>query len=382
MSVTTAAAAETAEAPLPEAADVVVVGAGQAGLSVAWHLRRLGMTPGSDLLVLDRGPDTGGAWQFRWEALRLDLAHKVDDLPGMRELGLSFDTADAGRPARDIVREYYDRYERHFDLRVRRPVHVQRVRTGEDGEFVLETDHGTVRATVLVNASGTWARPFRPHVPGAADFAGIQISTPEYRTAEDFAGQRVLVVGGGTSAVGFLHELEHVASDTLWATRRPVTFTDAVDGRGAVREADEAARAGRQLPSIVSGTGLPATPANLAARERGLLVARPMFTSIEPDGVRWDDGTFEPVDAIIWATGFRAELTHLAPLRLREPGGGIQVEGGRSVREPRLFLAGYGPQASTIGANRAGRTLARQAFAELDRPAVHAPDARSTAGMR
>src|SRR5699024_7508809 len=153
-------------ARLPESVGVTVIGAGQAGLSVAWHLRRLGMTPGSDLLVLDRGPDTGGAWQFRWHALRLDLVHKVDDLPGMGELGLSFDTADPGRPARDIVREYYDRYERHFDLRVRRPVHVHRVRSGEDA-FVLETDHGTVRTTVLVNATGTWARPFRPHVPGA-----------------------------------------------------------------------------------------------------------------------------------------------------------------------------------------------------------------------
>ncbi|MBE2997249.1 NAD(P)/FAD-dependent oxidoreductase [Nocardiopsis sp. HNM0947] len=367
-------------ARLPESVGVTVVGAGQAGLSAAWHLRRLGLVPGADLLVLDRGPDTGGAWQFRWEALRLDRAHKVHDLPGMDELGVSFATADPARPARDVVREYYDRYERHFELEVQRPVHVHRVSGGGGDPFEVETDRGTVRTTVLVNATGTWARPFRPHVPGAADFAGVQISTPEYRAAEDFAGRRVLVVGGGTSAVGFLRELEGVASDTLWVTRRPVTFADVPDaGRRAVRQADEAARAGERLPSIVAGTGLPATPENLAARDRGLLVSRPMFSSVQPDGVSWDDGTFEPVDAIIWATGFRAELTHLAPLRLREPGGGLQVQDGRAVRETRLFLAGYGPQASTIGANRAGRTIARRALAELERAR---PDARSGAGMR
>ncbi|WP_017579926.1 NAD(P)-binding domain-containing protein [Nocardiopsis valliformis] len=357
--------AEVREGALPGAVDVVVVGAGQAGLSVAWHLRRMGLEPGAGFVVLDRGPDAGGAWQFRWDALRLDDAHRVHDLPGMRETGLSFATADASRPARDVVRDYYERYERWFGLNVLRPIRVGAVRAEEAG-FLVATDKGDVRARVVVNASGTWARPFRPYFAGAADFRGVQISTPQYRAAEDFAGMRVLVVGGGTSAVGFLRELEGVAAGMVWATRRPVEFTDDPEGGvRAVRQADEAARAGLPLPSIIHGTGLPATPENLAARDRGLLVARPMFSAIDPDGVRWADGSFEAVDAIIWATGFRAELTHLAPLRLREPGGGVRVENGRSTREPGLFLAGFGPQASTIGANRAGRTIARQVLDEL-----------------
>ncbi|MFD6098162.1 NAD(P)-binding domain-containing protein [Nocardiopsis flavescens] len=351
-------------------AEAVVVGAGQAGLSVAWHLRRMGLVPGEDAVVLDRGPAPGGAWQFRWEALRLDDAHKVEDLPGMREIGLSFATADGARPARDIVREYYDRYERAFDLRVRRPVRVTAVREAGDGRLRVETDRGALLTRVLVNASGTWGRPFRPYFAGAAGFRGVQVSTPQYRAARDFAGLRVAVVGGGTSATGFLHELEGVAAATVWVTRRPVRFTDDPGaGVAAVRQADEAARAGRPLPSISGGTGLPATPRNLAAVERGLLVARPMFAAIEPDGLRWADGSFEPVDAIIWATGFRSELTHLAPLGLREPEGGLRVEQGRAVRDPRVFLAGYGPQASTIGANRAGRTVARQVVEHLRAPA-------------
>ncbi len=355
----------TQEQP-PKTAEVVVVGAGQAGLSAAWHLRRRGLVPGDGFVVLDRGPDPGGAWQFRWRSLRLDKTHRVNDLPGMDELGLSFASADPSRPARDVVREYYERYERYFELKVWRPVEVRKIHKSDD-DFVIDTDRGSIRATAVVNAAGTWRRPFRPHVPGGADFRGVQISTPGYRAAEDFAGLRVLVVGGGTSAVGFLHELEDVAAKTLWATRRPVTFSDDPEGlRRAVRRADEAARAGEPLPSIISGTGLPATPENLAARDRGLLVARPMFSEITPDGVRWPDGSFTPVDAIIWATGFRPELAHLAPLRLREPGGGLWVEKGRSMREPRLFLAGYGPQASTIGANRAGRTIARQVMDVLE----------------
>src|SRR5699024_11857101 len=79
-------AEESAPEHLPEATQVVVIGAGQAGLSVAWHLRRLGLVPSDGFVVLDRGPEPGGAWQFRWRSLRLDKVHKVNDLPGMEEL--------------------------------------------------------------------------------------------------------------------------------------------------------------------------------------------------------------------------------------------------------------------------------------------------------
>jgi cation diffusion facilitator CzcD-associated flavoprotein CzcO len=382
---------------LPSTARVVVVGAGQAGLSVAYHLQRRGLRPGSDLLVLDRGPGTGGAWQFRWESLRLGTAHRVNDLPELRELGLSFETADQSRAAREVVAEYYARYEQHFGLDVRRPVEVTAVRELEKGgDLLVITSRGDVRTEVVVNASGTWATPFRPFYPGAETFRGIQLGTPQYRSAADFAGKRVVVVGGGTSAVGFLLELEGVAASTVWVTRRPVVFgagsetetgssgapvggartpphPDNTTAAGlesrlaAVAAQDEAAREGRVLPSIISGTGLPATPANLGGFERGVLVARPMFTSIEPDGVRFADGSFEPADAIIWATGFRADLAHLGPLKLREQAGGIRVEKGKVARNGRVFLAGYGPQASTIGANRAGRLVAMQVLDELRR---------------
>jgi NAD(P)H-nitrite reductase large subunit len=93
-----------------------------------------------------------------------------------------------------------------------------------------------------------------------------------------------------------------------------------------------------------------------------------MFERITPDGARWADGSTVTADVILWCTGFRAALEHLAPLHLREPGGGIQVEGSRAVRDPRIHLVGYGPSASTIGANRAARVMARQIVERLGRP--------------
>lgn len=93
-----------------------------------------------------------------------------------------------------------------------------------------------------------------------------------------------------------------------------------------------------------------------------------MFSEITSDGVRWPDGSELRADVILWCTGFRSSLDHLAPLMLREPGGGITM-GGRLAtqvaKNPRIHLVGYGPSASTIGANRAGRAAASELIAFL-----------------
>jgi putative flavoprotein involved in K+ transport len=351
---------------------VVIIGAGQAGLSVAYYLRRFDLTPGVDFIIYDRGPLSGGAWQFRWDALRLGSAHRVNDLPGMAELGLSFSTANRELPARDIVAGYYRRYEEHFGLEVQRPVNVRSVvNSGADLAVMREdsTGGGQTLTRLLVNATGTWGAPFIPFYPGAPTFLGRHIHTSGYGSAQELEGKSVVVVGGGTSAIGFLLELEGVARQLTWVTRRPVEFSDpeysAEGGVAAVEAQEAAARAGLPLPSIVSGTTVPLTRRNAAAIERGLLVARPMFTRIEENGVRFEDGSFAEADAIIWATGFRSELRHLSPLKLREVTGGVQVESGAVWQDPRIFLAGYGPYASTIGANRSGRVIARQVMAAL-----------------
>jgi hypothetical protein len=135
------------------------------------------------------------------------------------------------------------------------------------------------------------------------------------------------------------------------------------------------AEAGRPGRSVVSYTGLAWTPYAIAARDRGALERRPMFTGLEPGGVREADGGFTPVDAIVWATGFRPDLRHLDPLGLRNEFGGITVRGTRAAADPRIHLIGYGPSQSTVGANRAGREAAR---ALADRFAVEPADSRRT----
>lgn len=354
---------------------VVVIGAGQAGLSVSYYLQRLGLEAGNEFVVLDRGPGTGGAWQSRWDALRIGSAHRINDLPGMEAIGVSFETADRSLPAKEVVADYYARYEEHYKFQIIRPANVVRVENhgaNLDVSFTSDAGPRTVSTDIVINATGTWGSPFIPWYPGLRSFEGRHVHTTEYVDAAEFAGQKVVVVGGGTSAIGFLLELEDVAGSLTWVSRRPIEFLEEgelnLEARiEAVQAQDEAARAGRALPSIVSGTGVPRTRRIQAGIDRGLLHARPMFESIEPNGVRWSNGSFQQADAIIWSTGFRPELRHLAPLKLREKEGGVVIAQGTSWKDPRIFFAGYGPQASTIGANRAGRFIARQAIAALTR---------------
>jgi cation diffusion facilitator CzcD-associated flavoprotein CzcO len=343
--------------------DVVVIGAGQAGLSAAYALARAG----ADFVLLDGDEGPGGAWQHRWPSLRLDRAHRIAPLPG-----LDLPDADPATPASEVVAGYFADYERHFALPVRRPVAVRAVRR-TDGGFALDTSAGEWTANGLVNATGTWTRPFWPTYPGRERFRGRQLHASRYRAAEEFRGRHVVVVGGGTSAVQQLIEISEVTS-TTWVTRRePVWRSSAVDadvGRAAVALVDPRGPAGRPPGSVVGVTGLVETGAVLAARARGVLEPLPVFDRLTPDGVAWDATGDRPArsldaDVVLWATGFRPALDHLSPLHLRGPGGGIVMDGTRVVAEPRLHLVGYGPSASTIGANRAGPRAVRELLATL-----------------
>ncbi|MEW2163728.1 NAD(P)-binding domain-containing protein [Streptomyces sp. NPDC007084] len=338
--------------------DVVVVGAGQAGLSSAYHLRRTGFEPGRDFVVLDHAPRPGGAWQFRWPSLTYGKVHGMHALPGME-----LTDADPVRPSSEVVAEYFDAYERAFGLEVRRPVDVRAVREGPGGRLLVETDDGTWSARALINATGTWDRPFWPRYPGQETFRGRQLHTAQYPGPEEFAGLRVVVVGGGASGTQHLMEIAPYAAATTWVTRRPPVFREGPFteefGRAAVALVDERVRQGLPPRSVVSVTGLPLNDAIRQALADGVLDRRPMFDRVVPDGVEWADGQRVDADVILWATGFRAAIDHLAPLRLREPGGGIRVEGTRVTADPRIHLVGYGPSASTIGANRAGRAAVR-----------------------
>ncbi|HSN37580.1 MAG TPA: FAD-dependent oxidoreductase [Arthrobacter sp.] len=352
-------------------ADVVVIGAGQAGLSAAYHLQRRGFVPagtapeGADpadgpamsYTVLDAEDGPGGAWRHRWKSLLMATVNGISDLPGIPQ-----PSVDPREASSSFLTRYFGSYEEQLALAIERPVKVRAVSREDDapaGRLRISTSRGEWSGRAIINATGTWTRPFWPIYPGQGSFRGRQLHVADYVSAEEFRGRHVFVIGGGISAVGLLDEISQVTT-TSWFTRREPVWRDAAfdrqAGHDAVALVEERVRQGLPPQSVVAVTGLIWTPALRAAAARGALDRRPMFSAIEPGGVRLADGSFLAADVILWATGFRAELEHLAPLHLRGPGGGIAMDGTQVAAEPRVHLVGYGPSSSTIGANRAGRT--------------------------
>jgi putative flavoprotein involved in K+ transport len=343
---------------------VVVIGAGQAGLAAAFHLRRAGFEPGPGYVVLDRNPGAGGAWQHAWDGLRLFSPAEHSSLPG-RPMPPSRD----GFPTADHVRCYLADYEQRYRLPVQHGVTVDAVRAdGRSGPLEVHTDRGMWLADSVVSATGTWDRPFWPGYPGIRHFRGAQLHAHDYRDPAAFAGRTVVVVGGGNSAAQILAEVSTVAR-TTWVTQRPPRFLpDDVDGRVLFRVAT------RRIAALAAGTtdgpgplgDIVMVPTVLDARDRGALVAHAPLQRLVPDGIVCVDGSSVAADTIIWCTGFRPALHHLAPLQLARDGDHIAVDGTRAVSDPRVHLLGYGDwtgpaSATLIGV---GRT-ARDAVAEL-----------------
>jgi putative flavoprotein involved in K+ transport len=342
--------------------DVVVIGGGQSGLAVGYYLRRTSLR----WTILDAQDAPGGAWPRAWRSLRLFSPARFSSLPGWLMPG-----GDA-YPTRDEAIDYLARYEERYGLAVRRPVRVTAVRR-EGGGFRVESDAGEWRARAVVSATGTWAAPSVPGYPGRESFQGLQLHSSRYASPDEFAGNRVLVVGGGNSGAQVLAEVSQVA-DATWVTLTPPTFLpDHMDGRYLFEQETARYRAtqeGREPPPEADLGDVVMVAPVLEARGRGVLAGVPPFARFTPDGVVWPDGREERINAVIWCTGFRPALEHLRPLGVAEPNGRLRVEGTRSVREPMLWLVGYGDwtgfaSATLIGVGRSARATVREIEAAL-----------------
>lgn len=343
--------------------EVVVIGGGQAGLATGFYLRRTDLS----WVLLDAQDRPGGAWLRAWNGLRLFSPARFSSLPGWLMPG----GADV-YPTRDEAIGYLAEYEARYGFPVERPVHVRAV-AREDGRFRIDTDGGAWTADAVVSATGSWASPILPDVPGREAFRGVQLHSAEYRAPEDFAGKRVVIVGGGNSGAQILAEVSQVA-DATWVTlTEPRFLPDHVDGRYLFDQATELYRAlkeGRPPPPPADLGDIVMVPPVREARDRGVLRAVRPFVRMTERGVVWPDGREEAVDAVIWCTGYRPALEHLRPLGELEADGRVAVQGTRAVREPRLWLVGYGnwtgfASATLVAVGRTARATTDEIVAAL-----------------
>jgi putative flavoprotein involved in K+ transport len=283
-----------------DALDVLVIGAGQAGLAVAWHLARQGQR----LLVVDAAPELGHAWRSRWDSLRLFTPAQYDGLPGM-----AFPAAADTYPGRDQVADYLAEYAARFDLPVLLDCRVTTLTRVAD-RFEARTSQGTIRARQVVVATGPFQVPVVPAVAGSLPTSVLSLHSADYRSPAQLPAGPVVVVGAGNSGLQIAEELAATRQVTLAVGTRPPRVPQRFLGRdlfwwltrlGLMQKTADS-RLARRVRSrdLVIGTSL----RRLA--EAGVVV-RPRVTGASQSGLELADGSTVAPAAVVWATGFRSD---------------------------------------------------------------------------
>jgi putative flavoprotein involved in K+ transport len=311
-----------------QALDVLVVGAGQAGLGAAYWLTR---SPGLRVLVLDRDP-VGQSWVDRWDSLVLFTPRRFSRLPG-----LAFPDGPTRCPTRLEMAGYLRAYAERFELPVRTGVDVRRV-TRRGDAFAVETSDGTAVARHVVLAGGPFARP---HVPSAA--AGLsssvhQLHSSAYRSPRDVPAGDVLVVGGGNSAAQLAVELSATHRVTVATPRAPWYLPTTLLGVDSYRwlwlSGVLGARADSRVARSVQRRGDPVVGHELRdlARAGRTTVVPHRVVAADGDRVRLADGTALRVTSVLWCTGYRPDTSWIdVPGALDADGAPVHTAGASPV---------------------------------------------------
>jgi len=324
-----------------EKVPVVVIGAGQAGLSAGYHLSQLGIP----FVILDANRRIGDTWRRRWDSLRLFTSAKFDGLDGM-----PFPAPPDSFPTKDEMADYLETYANHFQLRVENGVTVDRI-TRQDGRYVVLAGSRRFEAEHVVVAMATYQRGKVPAFAKELDPSIVQIHSSGYRNLSQLKEGAVLIVGAGNSGAEIAMEISR--SHTTWMSGRDV-------GEVPFRIGGFAARLflarfvlrflfhrvltldtplGRKArPSIISKGGplIRTKQADLAAagvkrvgRIAGVRDGKPLL----------EDGRVLDVANVIWCTGFHPGLSWI-DLPVFDEDGEPKQERGVVCGEPGLYFVG------------------------------------------
>ena len=315
--------------------DVLVIGAGQAGLALGHHLAACDVS----FLLLDAGPEVGPSWRSRWDSLRLVSPAQYDSLPG-----LPFPAPADSHPSKDDVADYLAAYARHFDLPVRLNCPVRRLHREPDGAFAVTTPSGVLHAKRVVVATGPFQTPRIPAAAEQLDLSVPQLHSAEYRNPTQVpGGGRVLVVGAANSGLQIAAELADTKSVTVAVGSRPMELPQRIGGRDlfhwltksgffTVPADSRLARRLRARGDLVIGTR------SSALRRRGVAF-RPRLTGFAGRTATFADGSTLEVDAVVWATGYRPDYSWLhVPGVIDETGAVRHTAGVTDV--PGLYVLG------------------------------------------
>lgn len=343
--------------------DVIIVGAGPAGLAVAACLKQAGRSP----LILERAPEVGSSWRTHYDRLHLHTDKAHSSLPGFK-----LPEHYPRYPSRQQVVDYLQAYADHFGLSPRFNEAVQDAQR-VNGLWQVTTNNGCHEAPVLVVASGYNHAPQLPTWPGRDHYQGQVLHSKQYRSGAQFKGQRVLVVGLGNSGGELLIDLHEQGAKPAVCVRSPINviprevfglpfLTMGILQRGLPSRIADALNA-PVMNAIIGdlrpyGLRRPAEGPITQIREKGrvpfinvgtvalikqgIVTVYPNIECFTPSGVMFVDGRKADFDAVVLATGFRPRLNQW----LKAPPNTLDAEGtprisGKPVEGQGLYFCGF-----------------------------------------
>jgi putative flavoprotein involved in K+ transport len=279
--------------------DVLVIGGGQAGLAMGYHLGRRNLR----FLIVDAGPEIGSAWRSRWDSLQLFTSGRYDNLPG-----LPFPTAADTYPGKDATADYLRAYAAEFELPVRLDTTVTSLARAGDGSYLVKAGADALEARQVVIATGPFQEPFTPPVAAELPPDVHQLHSADYRRPDGLPQGSVLVVGAANSGCQIAVELSASRTVDLSVGKRIPTVPQRPLGRDVwwwakglrLDRVTAQSRLGRRLAGRDQIVGT--SPRRLAHRHR--ITLRPRVDGVAGRNVAFADGTHGQYDVVMWATGF------------------------------------------------------------------------------
>jgi len=326
----------------PEHFDVIVIGGGQAGLSVGYYLARQGVR----FLILDAHERVGDAWRKRWDSLRLFSPARYDALVGM-----PFPAPDDSFPTRDQMADYLEAYAKRFELPIRTSTRVEAL-TQRNGRYHLDCGEQQFEADQVIIAMANFQKPRVPELANGLDRSITQLHSSEYKNPGQLQDGPVLVAGVGNSGAEIAHDLAQSGRE-VWLAGKP-------NGEVPFRMDSWVARwfAARLLFRVLFHRVLTIrTPMGRKARPKMLNHATPLIRTRLPEllaeGVRsvprvtgmkagkpeLQDGQVLDVRNVIWCTGFHVGFSWLE-LPVFDETGAPQHDAGVVPSHPGLYFVG------------------------------------------